>query len=79
LGLGLGVLRVGLLTGTELGMKSSSLLGLAAVLFGSVSWAAGGDFAQAPPACGLDFRLPWTATTTPQPARSMPCGCNGAI
>ena len=41
LGLGLGVLGVGLLTGAELVMKSSSLLGLAAVLLGSVSWAAG--------------------------------------
>ena len=41
LGLGLGVLGVGLLTGAELAMKSSSLLGLAAVLLGSVSWAAG--------------------------------------
>jgi drug/metabolite transporter (DMT)-like permease len=41
LGLGLGVLGVGLLTGVELAMKSSTLLGLAAVLVGSVSWAAG--------------------------------------
>jgi len=41
LGLGLGVLGVGLLTGTELAMKSSSLLGLAAVLLASISWAAG--------------------------------------
>ena len=41
LGLGLGVLGVGLLTGAELVMKSSSLLGLAAVLLASVSWAAG--------------------------------------
>jgi drug/metabolite transporter (DMT)-like permease len=41
LGLGLGVLGVGLLTGAELAMKSSSLLGLAAVLLASVSWAAG--------------------------------------
>ncbi len=41
LGLGLGVLGVGLLMGAELAMKSSGLLGLAAVLLGSVSWAAG--------------------------------------
>jgi len=41
LGLGLGVLGVGLLTGAELAMKSSSLLGPAAVLLASISWAAG--------------------------------------
>jgi len=41
LGLGLGVLGVGLLTGAELAMKSSGLLGLAAVLLASISWAAG--------------------------------------
>jgi len=41
LGLGLGVLGVGLLTGAELAMRSSSLLGLAAVLLASISWAAG--------------------------------------
>lgn len=41
LGLGFGVLGVGLLTGAELAMKSSSLLGLAAVLMASVSWSAG--------------------------------------
>jgi len=40
LGLGIGVLGVGLLTGADLAMKNSSLLGLAAVLLGSVSWAA---------------------------------------
>ena len=41
LGLGLGVIGVGVLTGTELTMKGSSLLGLLAVLMGSLSWAAG--------------------------------------
>jgi drug/metabolite transporter (DMT)-like permease len=41
LGLGLGVLGVGLLTGAELAMRNSSILGLAAVLLASVSWAAG--------------------------------------
>jgi len=41
LGLALGVLGVGLLTGAELSMKGSSLLGLAAVLLGSFAWAAG--------------------------------------
>jgi drug/metabolite transporter (DMT)-like permease len=41
LGLGLGVLGVGLLTRAELAMTTSSLLGLAAVLFASASWAAG--------------------------------------
>jgi drug/metabolite transporter (DMT)-like permease len=40
LGLGIGVLGVGLLTGADLAMKNSNLLGLAAVLLGSVSWAA---------------------------------------
>jgi drug/metabolite transporter (DMT)-like permease len=41
LGLALGVLGVGLLTGAELTTNSSSLLGLAAVLLASVSWSAG--------------------------------------
>jgi drug/metabolite transporter (DMT)-like permease len=41
LGLGLGVLGVGLLTRTEFAMTTSSLLGLAAVLLASASWAAG--------------------------------------
>ena len=41
LGLGLGVLGVALLTGAELTVKGSSLLGLLAVLAGSLSWSAG--------------------------------------
>jgi drug/metabolite transporter (DMT)-like permease len=41
LGLGLGVLGVAILMGGELTMKGSSLLGLLAVLTGSLSWAAG--------------------------------------
>jgi drug/metabolite transporter (DMT)-like permease len=41
LGLGLGVLGVALLAGAELTVKSSSLLGLLAVLAGSLSWSAG--------------------------------------
>lgn len=41
LGLALGVLGVALLTGAELPTKGSSLLGLVAVLVGSVSWAGG--------------------------------------
>ena len=41
LGLGLGVVGVGLLTGVELTMKGSSLLGLLAVLLGSLSWSIG--------------------------------------
>ena len=41
LGLGLGVVGVGLLTGVELTMKGSSLLGLLAVLLGSFSWSLG--------------------------------------
>src|SRR5580700_3751338 len=41
LGLGLGVLGVALLTGAELTVKGSSLLGLMAVLVGSLSWSAG--------------------------------------
>lgn len=41
LGLGLGVAGVGVLMGAELTMKGSSLLGLLAVLVGSVSWSAG--------------------------------------
>jgi drug/metabolite transporter (DMT)-like permease len=41
LGLGLGVLGVAMLTGFELTMKGSSLLGLLAVLAGSLSWSAG--------------------------------------
>jgi drug/metabolite transporter (DMT)-like permease len=40
-GLGLGVLGVAILTGSELNAKGSSLLGLLAVLLGSLSWAAG--------------------------------------
>jgi drug/metabolite transporter (DMT)-like permease len=40
-GLGLGVLGVAILTGAELNAKGSSLLGLLAVLLGSLSWAAG--------------------------------------
>ncbi len=41
LGLGLGVLGVGMLTGAELTVKGSSLVGLLAVLVGSLSWSAG--------------------------------------
>lgn len=41
LGLGLGVLGVAMLTGAELTVKGSSLLGLLAVLAGSLSWSAG--------------------------------------
>lgn len=41
LGLGLGVLGVALLTGAELTVKGSSLLGLLAVLLGSLSWSTG--------------------------------------
>jgi drug/metabolite transporter (DMT)-like permease len=41
LGLGLGALGVALLTGAELTTKGSSLLGIIAVLIGSLSWAAG--------------------------------------
>ena len=40
-GLGLGVIGVGLLTRAELTVKGSSLLGLMAVLLGSLSWSAG--------------------------------------
>jgi drug/metabolite transporter (DMT)-like permease len=41
LGLGLGIAGVAILLGGELTMKGSSLLGLLAVLAGSLSWAAG--------------------------------------
>jgi drug/metabolite transporter (DMT)-like permease len=41
LGLGLGVVGVGILLGTELTMTGSSLVGLIAVLVGSLSWATG--------------------------------------
>jgi drug/metabolite transporter (DMT)-like permease len=41
LGLGLGVLGVGLLMRAEVAITTSSLLGLAAVLLASASWAAG--------------------------------------
>jgi drug/metabolite transporter (DMT)-like permease len=41
LGLGLGVAGVAMLTGVELSVKGSSLLGLAAVLLGSLSWSFG--------------------------------------
>jgi drug/metabolite transporter (DMT)-like permease len=41
LGLGLGVAGVAILTGFELSIKGSSLLGLLAVLLGSLSWSAG--------------------------------------
>src|SRR5271165_6849012 len=41
LGLGFGVLGVAMLTGAELTVKGSSLLGLLAVLAGSLSWSAG--------------------------------------
>jgi drug/metabolite transporter (DMT)-like permease len=40
-GLGLGVVGVAILTGPALGVRGSTLLGLAAVLFGSLSWSAG--------------------------------------
>jgi drug/metabolite transporter (DMT)-like permease len=41
LGLGLGVLGVAMLTGAELTTKGSSLLGVLAVLLGSLAWSAG--------------------------------------
>ena len=41
LGLGLGVVGVALLTGAELTVKGSSLLGLLAVMLGSLSWSVG--------------------------------------
>jgi len=41
LGLGLGVVGVAILTGDTLTMKGSSLIGIVAVLLGSLSWAAG--------------------------------------
>jgi drug/metabolite transporter (DMT)-like permease len=41
LGLGLGVAGVAMLTGVELSLKGSSLLGLLAVLLGSLSWSLG--------------------------------------
>ena len=41
LGLGLGVAGVAMLAGVELSLKGSSLLGLLAVLFGSLSWSLG--------------------------------------
>jgi len=41
LGLGLGVLGVAMLTGVELTVKGSSLLGLLAVLLGSLAWSLG--------------------------------------
>ena len=41
LGLGLGALGVALLTGAELTTKGSSLLGVLAILLGSLGWAAG--------------------------------------
>src|SRR6202521_302841 len=41
LGLGLGVVGVAMLTGAELTVKGSSLLGLMAVLLGSLSWSFG--------------------------------------
>src|SRR5579864_8799164 len=41
LGLGLGVVGIAILTGAELSAKGSSLLGLLAVLTGSLAWAAG--------------------------------------
>ena len=41
LGLGLGVVGVAILTGVELTLKGSSLLGSLAVLLGSLSWSAG--------------------------------------
>jgi drug/metabolite transporter (DMT)-like permease len=41
MGLGLGVVGVAMLTGAELTVKGSSLLGLLAVLLGSLSWSVG--------------------------------------
>jgi drug/metabolite transporter (DMT)-like permease len=41
IGLGLGVVGVALLTGAELTVKGSSLIGLMAVLVGSLAWSAG--------------------------------------
>ena len=41
LGLGLGVVGVAMLTGVELSIKGSSVLGLLAVLLGSFAWSAG--------------------------------------
>lgn len=41
LGLGLGVVGVAILTGVELSAKDTSLIGMLAVLLGSLSWAAG--------------------------------------
>jgi drug/metabolite transporter (DMT)-like permease len=41
LGLGLGVVGVALLTGAELSVKGSSVLGILAVLIGSLSWSLG--------------------------------------
>lgn len=41
LGLGFGVVGVAMLTGAELSVKGSSLLGLLAVLLGSLSWSVG--------------------------------------
>lgn len=41
MGLALGVMGVAILTGVELSMKAASLLGIAAVLTGSLAWAAG--------------------------------------
>jgi drug/metabolite transporter (DMT)-like permease len=41
MGLGIGLIGVAVLTGTELTVKGSSLLGLMAVLMGSLSWAFG--------------------------------------
>jgi drug/metabolite transporter (DMT)-like permease len=41
LGLGLGVVGVAMLTGVELSIKGSSVLGLLAVLVGSLAWSAG--------------------------------------
>jgi drug/metabolite transporter (DMT)-like permease len=41
LGLGLGVVGVAILTGVELSAKGSSVLGILAVLIGSLSWSAG--------------------------------------
>jgi drug/metabolite transporter (DMT)-like permease len=41
LGLAVGVAGVGILTGVELSSKAASLIGMLAVLLGSLSWAAG--------------------------------------
>lgn len=41
LGLAVGVVGVGILTGVELSSKAASLIGMLAVLLGSLSWAAG--------------------------------------